>query len=897
MSKLTVNQIEPNTKPGIGIGGVNEEICAILNLQSTSKGFMPPRMTTAQRDAILSPQQGLLIWNTDTLRLEEYNGTAWSGSGAGASRVKNVLRVVKNSPLDGGDFSSVNDALDSISDNSISNPYLIYVGPGVFVEDTIQMKPYVFIMGSGEDITVIEVDDASKHVIRGSDYSMISYCLLTGATDSGKAAIHHDSLGGTTNTAFLVENCRFGLNHTQVLVESTLGVSAVFVTNCKFGDGYSFQRGFVAKDGTNAARIVIRNSTTTSLATPLPTVIFQADGPNAEIIINAVQSRNGGSVSGTCINILNGGKARVLDISIKGFAKAIWMESSGSAPIIRGQAIVAEDCTVDIQIDHASAVGTISGLFDRTKVFSISTSVGMSYLDTVDGSTIVTGHLYQGFSPTSLADISTLIIESSTMGVMEGGELEDDGGLNLMIREGFGYLEIEPEIIKQYSWSDTSFAIPANQTSYIYIDSTGAFVADTTHPTSHLIILLGRVRTNGSSIVFIDESTLVAEHSSNLFDHLIREYLGCLYGVGSVVSENGTRQLDVTPGLRALSTVELATAGGTAISWDAYRGDGSGGHTVVSQSVVDNAFWDDGSGILAALTAGYYAKHSLYIVGQSGPTEKYMLVYSQVQYSDLTLAEQGDIPTPPEYFTEGVTLIRSIIVQQGVTNIVQLRDERPRIGFSASGVAAATYHSNLLGLDIDDHLQYLNRSGVRAMLGALDMGGFAITNVGNVDGVDVSDHDARHSVGGADALATGTPSDITDSTNSVGAGPGYSPFNHLHAHGSRGGGSLHALATAIAHGFMSSTDKSKLDGISGTRIIKSGTVAGGSFTGSPKKFTVTFGIAFPSTAYAITFGGENARSFTYESKGTGSFVISANAAAVLSGEVSWTAIQTGESVE
>jgi hypothetical protein len=38
---------------------------AILDAKSTSKGFLPPRMTTAQRNAISSPAKGLLIYQTD----------------------------------------------------------------------------------------------------------------------------------------------------------------------------------------------------------------------------------------------------------------------------------------------------------------------------------------------------------------------------------------------------------------------------------------------------------------------------------------------------------------------------------------------------------------------------------------------------------------------------------------------------------------------------------------------------------------------------------------------------------------------------------------------------------------------------------------------------------------
>lgn len=62
--------------PRVGIGGT-PNANAILDLQSTTKAFMPPRMTTAQRNAIPSPTEGMIIWNTDTHGLDSYNGTSW----------------------------------------------------------------------------------------------------------------------------------------------------------------------------------------------------------------------------------------------------------------------------------------------------------------------------------------------------------------------------------------------------------------------------------------------------------------------------------------------------------------------------------------------------------------------------------------------------------------------------------------------------------------------------------------------------------------------------------------------------------------------------------------------------------------------------------------------------
>jgi hypothetical protein len=60
----------------VGIGGT-ANAAAILDAASTTKGFLPPRMTTTQRNAISTPPAGLVIYNTSTNVLNFYNGSAW----------------------------------------------------------------------------------------------------------------------------------------------------------------------------------------------------------------------------------------------------------------------------------------------------------------------------------------------------------------------------------------------------------------------------------------------------------------------------------------------------------------------------------------------------------------------------------------------------------------------------------------------------------------------------------------------------------------------------------------------------------------------------------------------------------------------------------------------------
>jgi uncharacterized protein (TIGR02145 family) len=63
----------------VGVGTASPDASAALEIESTTSGLLPPRMTTVERDLINSgaPAEGLTIYNTDTKCLELYNGTDW----------------------------------------------------------------------------------------------------------------------------------------------------------------------------------------------------------------------------------------------------------------------------------------------------------------------------------------------------------------------------------------------------------------------------------------------------------------------------------------------------------------------------------------------------------------------------------------------------------------------------------------------------------------------------------------------------------------------------------------------------------------------------------------------------------------------------------------------------
>ena len=67
-----------NNGSGIGMGTNTPNSSAKVEIASTTQGFLPPRMTTTQRDAIAFPALGLVIFNTTTNCLNFYIGTSWN---------------------------------------------------------------------------------------------------------------------------------------------------------------------------------------------------------------------------------------------------------------------------------------------------------------------------------------------------------------------------------------------------------------------------------------------------------------------------------------------------------------------------------------------------------------------------------------------------------------------------------------------------------------------------------------------------------------------------------------------------------------------------------------------------------------------------------------------------
>jgi hypothetical protein len=96
---------------------------------------------------------------------------------SGSNRpLKNIVTVAKAN----GKFTDPVAAVNSITDASANNPYLVIIAPGVYtITESLQMKHYVDIVGSGKNVTKIKGTISGKSadisaIIRGAYYANLS---------------------------------------------------------------------------------------------------------------------------------------------------------------------------------------------------------------------------------------------------------------------------------------------------------------------------------------------------------------------------------------------------------------------------------------------------------------------------------------------------------------------------------------------------------------------------------------------------------------------------------------------------------------------------------------------------------------------------------------------------
>lgn len=175
----------------VGIGTSTPNASSMLDVSSTTKGLLAPRMTTAQKNAIASPANGLLVYDSDLAKFNFYNGTAWITLNTDLNRdnyllVKSAADLPAPSggviTLDAGVLYEINGTIilsnpidlngSTVLGVDVNNDKLVYIGAGALFTGSTGGVVKVLTLASGTGANnLFSLNDGTKSlniVIRDS---------------------------------------------------------------------------------------------------------------------------------------------------------------------------------------------------------------------------------------------------------------------------------------------------------------------------------------------------------------------------------------------------------------------------------------------------------------------------------------------------------------------------------------------------------------------------------------------------------------------------------------------------------------------------------------------------------------------------------------------------------
>src|SRR5258705_620965 len=144
----------------VAIGTATAATSSMLDITSTSKGLLIPRMTTVNRTGIASPATGLMVYDTDLNQFYFYNGSAWTAF-ANNTNYWNLLsgNIYNNTGTNVGiGTTTPGDKLEVNGNIRLSGSGTILAAPstvGSAYSVTLRAgDPYVPVGGSGGSVNI-----------------------------------------------------------------------------------------------------------------------------------------------------------------------------------------------------------------------------------------------------------------------------------------------------------------------------------------------------------------------------------------------------------------------------------------------------------------------------------------------------------------------------------------------------------------------------------------------------------------------------------------------------------------------------------------------------------------------------------------------------------------------
>ncbi|MBW6460803.1 MAG: DUF3494 domain-containing protein [Bacteroidales bacterium] len=193
-------------KAQVGIGIATPDPSSLLDLYSTEKGLLIPRLTTEQRDLINNPATGLLIYNLSASDVQMNTGTpvlpAWIGmkNQAGSS----ILSVTASEDL--STSSTISELIPGMTLSPEAGTYLVLFngqyGPGESVLITTEQR-VIDLEAAYNEIMAIPATDSKHAAVFGNGETLYAGVYDVGAAASLAGTLILDG-GGDSSSVFII---------------------------------------------------------------------------------------------------------------------------------------------------------------------------------------------------------------------------------------------------------------------------------------------------------------------------------------------------------------------------------------------------------------------------------------------------------------------------------------------------------------------------------------------------------------------------------------------------------------------------------------------------------------------------------------------------------------------
>lgn len=269
----------------VGIGTSSPDASALLDMHSSSKGLLAPRMTTVQRNAISSPAESLLVYDTDEKAFFYYNTTTstWIMMANDNSVQRDHYKLIKSEAdlsaeltagggskylLDSSTLYEINGTIGLSRSIELNNAYLI--GIDTNEDKLLNVSGPIFTGSTGGTIKQLTLSsgDGSIFDLAGSAGQSLLIRTVVIANSSSVGSISGYGFVFMTLVQYVGNNAGISFTDINQLLLSDNGWlntnSGTYETYSGTFDLIENQGGFMAVDGTATGIDVSSNPTVAS---------------------------------------------------------------------------------------------------------------------------------------------------------------------------------------------------------------------------------------------------------------------------------------------------------------------------------------------------------------------------------------------------------------------------------------------------------------------------------------------------------------------------------------------------------------------------------------------------------------------------------------------------------